>query len=107
MMTAPTVEMAKIKLLAGKSEAELVAASEQFQREFLNKQPGFLRRELLRLDEGNYLDLVHWRSAADANAVMEHIMTSPSCLAYFAVMDMDPDKPDEGVTHYTSLVTYG
>lgn len=106
-MTANTVEIAKINLAAGKSEAELVAASEQFQQEFLGKQPGFLRRELLRLDEGNYLDLVHWRSAADASAVMEHAMASPQCQAYFAVMTMDPDKPDEGVAHYTSLAVYG
>ncbi|AZO27681.1 MULTISPECIES: antibiotic biosynthesis monooxygenase [Mesorhizobium] len=106
-MTAITVEMAKINLAVGKSEAELVAASERFQREFLGRQPGFLRRELLRLYEGNYLDLVHWRSAADARAVMEHAMESPQCQAYFAVMAMDADKPDEGVAHYTSLAVYG
>lgn len=107
MMTAITVEMAKINLAVGKSEAELVAASEQFQREFLSRQPGFLRRELLRLDEGNYLDLIHWRSAADASAVMEYAMESPQCQAYFAVMAMDTDKPDEGVARYTSLAVYG
>jgi hypothetical protein len=106
-MTEMTVEMAKIKLRAGNSEADLIAASDRFQRDFLDAQPGFLRRELLRLDEGNYLDLIHWRNAADASAVMEHIADSPSCEMYFAVMDMNPDNPEEGVTHYASLATYG
>src|SRR5882672_25390 len=53
------------------SEADLLVASERFQRDFLDKRPGFIRRELLRLDDRNYLDLVHWRNAADATSVLQ------------------------------------
>lgn len=106
-MTHPIVETARITLAPGKSEADLVAASHAFQSAFLDRQPGFLRRELLRLDGRTYLDLVHWESRAAADAMMQAAMTSEACAAYFAVMDMGSGDPTAGVAHYASLVTYG
>jgi hypothetical protein len=104
-MTVVTLEVAKIRLRADASEADLLVASERFQRDFLDKQPGFIRRELLRLDDRNYLDLVHWRNAADATSVLQRTGDSPSARAYFSLMETDPGKP--AITHYASLVTYG
>ena len=106
MMAQRVVEMAKIRLREDRSEADLMSASETFQRDFLRNQPGFLRRELLRLDARNYLDLVHWQSSEHAAAIMEHASGSPACQAFFAVMEMDSTDPAEGVTHYESLATY-
>ncbi len=102
-----TVEMAKIKLAPGRTEADLIAASDHFQKRFLATQPGFIRRELMRDGAGGYLDVIHWRSAADAQAIMEKAMTSEDCRAYFAVMDMDAADPESGVRHLTSLASYG
>ena len=104
-MTVVTLEVAKIRLRADASEADLLGASERFQRDFLDKQPGFIRRELLRLDDRNYLDLVHWRNAADATSVLQHTADSPSAQAYFSLMETDPGKP--ALTHYASMATYG
>jgi hypothetical protein len=104
-MTVVTLEVAKIRLRAHASEADLLGASERFQHDFLDKQPGFIRRELLRLDDGNYLDLVHWRNAADAASVLQRTADSPSARAYFSLMETDPGKP--AITHYASLATYG
>lgn len=101
------VEMARIRLREGVSEAELVAASDRFQKAFLDSQPGFLRRELLRLDEREFLDLVHWRDRDAADAVMERAMNFDHCRAYFALMDMDKAEVGGGVRHYASLATYG
>ena len=106
-MQNPVVETARIRLREGVSEAELIAASNRFQAAFLDSQPGFLRRELLRLDGRDYLDLVHWRDRAAADAVMERAMSSTDCHAYFAVMDLGTGDPAEGVRHYASLATYG
>lgn len=100
------IELAAIRLAPGRTEEELVAASDRFQEQFLALQPGFLRRELARLDEHRFLDLVHWRSMADAEAVGGKIAGSSACQAYFAVMAFDPANPMEGVSHYQSLALY-
>jgi hypothetical protein len=105
-MTKPTVEIANITLAAGKTEADLIAASDRFQKDFLAGQPGFLRRELVRLDDTHFADIVHWRSLEEAHAVGERIASSGACQLYFAVMAFDPEKPMDGVTHYASLATY-
>lgn len=105
-MTHPIVETAKIRLRSGVTEQQLLAASQTFQAEFLDLQPGFLKRELLRLDAENYLDLVHWRSAEDAQAIMERVPSSPACATYFSVMEMGNGDLTEGVAHYTSLASY-
>jgi heme-degrading monooxygenase HmoA len=106
-MTRPIVETARITLASGKTEADLVAASDTFQSAFLDRQPGFLRRELLKLDDREFLDLVHWQDQAAADAMMTEAMTSEACAAYFAVMDMSAEDPAAGVAHYRSLATYG
>jgi hypothetical protein len=105
-VTHPIVETAKIRLRSGVSEQQLLAASRRFQAEFLDQQPGFMKRELLRLDAGNYLDLVHWRSAEEAQAIMAHVPNSAACASYFSVMEMGNGDLTEGVAHYTSLAVY-
>ena len=106
-MSGSIIEWAPIRLAEGKTEADLLAASAKFQKEFLDSQPGFLRRELLRLAEGRYADIVHWRTMADAEAIMAKAPSSPACLAYFATMELNPDNIAEGVEHYHSLAVYG
>lgn len=105
-MTTTTIEMARITLGTGKTEADLVAASNAFQRGFLADQPGFIRRELVKTEGGGYADLVTWRSMADAQAIMAKVSSSAACLAYFAVMDMSGDMT-AGVAHYEVLASYG
>ena len=100
------VEMAQIKLAAGKSEQDLLNASNTFQRDFLAAQTGFLRRELVKAPDGNYLDIVHWRSEADAQAIMAKIEDSPACALYFSVMDMGDGDGSSGVEHFASLARY-
>lgn len=104
-MSNQTVELARIKLAPGRTEAELIAASNQFQR-FLAVQPGFISRHLIRDAAGAYADLVHWSSRDAAEAVGEKIMSSADCQAYFAVMDFDPANLMDGVSHYDILASY-
>ncbi len=100
------IEWAPIKLAAGESEQELLSASETFQRDFLSVQPGFLKRELARKSERDYVDIVHWRSEADAQAIMDKVQSSPACAIYFSVMDMGDGEGTSGVDHFTSLAVY-
>lgn len=98
------VEWAPIKLADGKTEQDLLAASDAFQREFLADQDGFLRRELIRKSDREYVDIVHWRSEADVKAIMAKVENSPACAAYFSVMDMSEGA--SSVDHYASLAVY-
>ncbi len=100
------VELATINLADGKTEADLIEASNTFQTEFLDHQPGFMRRELVRNSKGEYIDIVHWRSQKDVDAVMAIIESSPAVQAYFSVMKFDPENPNDGVEHSSSIAVY-
>ena len=100
------VETAAFRVRDEVTEERLVEASAEFQRQFLDRQPGFIRRELLKLSDRDYVDLVHWRSGADAAAVLERATASAACQRYFSVMDPDFADVGAGVTHYTSLAVY-
>lgn len=103
----PIVEIARITLAPGRTEADLVAASNAFQSSFLHGQPGFLRRDLVRGEGGEFYDIVLWQSEAEAAAVMQRAMSSEACLAYFSVMDMTNADASTGVRHLPVLARYG
>ena len=101
------VEWAPFRLAAGVTDAELVDASEALQREFLERQPGFVRRELLRSADGAWADLVYWRDAASADAVVHAIGESAACRAYFRLMQgADAADPGAGVLHLRRVRSY-
>jgi hypothetical protein len=87
--TAIVVEWAPFRLAAGATEAALLAASEDLQVGFLAKQPGFLRRDLLRDADDGWADLVVWADAASATAAIERADKSPVCFAYFQLMQSE------------------
>jgi hypothetical protein len=59
----------------------------------------------VRRAEREYVDIVHWRSAADAQAIMSRL-DSPACQAFFAVMDMSGPDAAACVDHFSSLAVY-
>jgi hypothetical protein len=81
------VEWAPFRLAAGADAAALLEASDAIQRDFLRRQPGFVRRELLRDEAGRWVDLVVWTDHASAMAAMNAAAASPACLAYFHLME--------------------
>jgi hypothetical protein len=105
-MTKPVTILAPIKLATGKTEADLLAASEKFQTEFVNKEPGVLRRELVRKPDGEYLDIIQFRSAGDVGDIMEKEQKSEVCHAFFAVMDMSDMDMEAEMDVYETLATY-
>jgi len=105
-MTKTVTVLAPIKLAAGKTEADLLAASDRFQQEFAGAQPGLIRRELVRTGDGEYLDIVQFRSVEDAKAIIEKEGESAACHAFFSVMQIDEADAGGGVDFYPSLATY-
>jgi hypothetical protein len=105
--TGPVVEWAPFRLLAGVSEQELLAASETLQRDFVARQRGFIRRELLRGADGAWVDLVHWEDQAAALAVFTAAMESPVCARYFKLMvTSEAADPAANVLHLHRVREY-
>jgi hypothetical protein len=103
---SPVTVLAPIKLAEGKTEADLLAASQIFQRNFVATEPGVLRRELVRKPDGTYLDIVQFRSQEDYEDVVKKEMASPICALFFSIMDLSEGDPDAEVDVNISLETY-
>jgi hypothetical protein len=101
-----TLEYAQFTLKPGVSDDQLQAAAEALNDAFLKQQPGYLRRELVKLEGRSYADLIWWRSHDEASAAMEKAMKSPACATYFGIMDLNPVSPDESVKHYAVVARY-
>jgi hypothetical protein len=101
------LEYAQFALKPGVSDDQLQAAAEALNEGFLKQQPGYLRRELVKLEGRSYADLIWWRSHDEASAAMERAMKSPACATYFGIMEFNADNPDEGVKHYALVARYG
>ena len=100
-----TIEWAPFRVRAGVTDAELRAAAAAIQDEFLARQPGFLRRELLAGDDGGYVDVLWWQDRRSAQAAMEQVAGSAACSRYFALMDGDA-QAGAGVQHLAQLASY-
>ena len=101
------IEWAPFRLRDGVTEHELLEASETLQREFLAHQCGFVRRELLRGADGQWVDLIHWETEAAADAVLTAAGQSTICQQYFKLMVMPGGAdPAAGVLHLTRVRAY-
>ena len=110
-MIGQAIEWAPFKLREDVPEVTLIEASLRMQVEFLNQQPGFQRRELLKLAPGNFVDLVWWETRAAAEAMMRIAGEHQVCVDYFGLMQFDAPPPgagagEGGVTHLIQLATY-
>lgn len=106
-MTDPIVEFAKIQLAPGCTEADLLAASETFQTDFLNGQEGFLRRDMVRKADGIYLDVILWQSRAHADAAFERAQNSDAAGNYFQQMQFDPEDTDAKPEYFPLVASSG
>lgn len=105
-MSEQVLEYAPFKLKPGVDEAALLQSSQALQDEFLAKQPGFVRRELVKNGERDYVDLVWWTSMKAAMTAMEVVAKSTVCAKYFSLMGADHNSPGDGVKHYRLVHTY-
>lgn len=106
-MTNIVVEWAPFRLAPGVDEATLRAASEALQRGFLAKQPGFLRRDLLKGRDGQWVDLVFWASQEAADQAVTSAAESAACYRYFQLMaGAEHADPGADVLHFVRIETY-
>lgn len=81
------VEVAQFRTLSNTDDADLVMAARSMTERFLSHQPGFLRRELLKSDDGSWEDLRFWQSRAHAESALSASMQSPEALSFFRLIE--------------------
>ena len=89
-MTEPRcIEWVEFRLKPGVTETQFLEASKALRTGFLDRQPGFKHRTLIRVDsKGRYADLVHWSNAKAADAAMAASNSFPACVAYFEMLEV-------------------
>ena len=105
-MSDQVLELATINLAPGSTEQDLLTASDAFQAGFLDGQPGFIRRDMVRKNVGTYLDIILWQSRSHADAVFESAQKSEIVGQYFAHMTFDPENMETGVEHCALLRSF-
>jgi hypothetical protein len=73
----------------------------------LVKQKGYVKRELLKGKNGEWVDLVYWASEEDAQHAVQNSAASPVCGEYFSLMLFEnPVTTGETVFHYKQMAQW-
>jgi len=81
------VEIAQFKLAAGVSEKDFLREAEAVQKNFLEKQSGYIDRELLKDKDGGWTDILHWNSMEEAQKAAEVMMSDPGAQGFMQKID--------------------
>lgn len=101
------IVLAQMRLKDGVTEEALLEASQTFQADFVSKQPGIVKRLLLRGTDGRYADLVFFANKEAADRVMEAEACSPHFARLLAIMEPpDENLPDMGVLSFEQLIAH-
>ena len=83
------LELVVFTLRACASREELLGTVDAVSS-WIAEQPGFISRSLVEDREGErWIDVVWWRSMAEAQAAAERAVSSESCAPMFGLIDMD------------------
>jgi hypothetical protein len=98
------VEWAPFIKASGVTDIQLIKAADQVNHEFLAKQPGFIKRELIKKSDTEYADIIHWESKKEAVEAGNKVMNCVECNQYFTLMDMESSaSAGSGFSHYEVL----
>ena len=85
-MTEPCLEMVRFKLGA-QADADAFRAAAPIVTDWASRQPGFQHRTLVEETDGHWLDLVWWRSEAEAHAASDKIMNELGQTPFMRMID--------------------
>lgn len=81
------VEIAQFKLAVGVSDEDFLHEAEIVQKNFLEKQSGYINRELLKDKDGQWVDILHWNSMEEAQKAAEVMMSDPATQGFMQKID--------------------
>ena len=100
-----TIEWAPFEVAGHVSDEQLEKAAADLEVNFLQKQDGYLRRELLKGEGKQWVDLVYWSSPQAAARAAEDANTSEAFLEYFSLM-VGLEDAEDGIAHYRQVRTW-
>jgi hypothetical protein len=83
---AETVEVVVFSVKNGVSDATVLESAEGM-LDTMKKWDGFISRELIKVGEGKWIDVVHWTDLESAEAAQHKAMESNSCLLFFSLLE--------------------
>ncbi len=98
------VEWAPFIKVNGISDEKLIKAADLVNSNFLVKQEGFISRELVKKNNIEYADIIHWKTKSNAISASEKVNACIPCGEYFSLMDMENgSKAGAGFSHYSII----
>lgn len=95
------VEWAPFIKASGVSDQELIKAADLVNKDFLINQKGFIKRELVKKNDSEYADIIHWQTKDNAITAGNAVSNCAQCGEYFKLMDMEASsKAGAGFSHY-------
>lgn len=86
---SPVIEVVTLKLKSGVTAAQFKSVDREIAAKYISVRSGFLSRESAPGSDNTWLAIIHWRSAADADASMKSFSAAPP--AEFLSM-IEPDS---------------
>ncbi len=83
-----SVEVSQFRLVPGSDEEAFLAAAGQTQSGFLGKQAGYLGRDLLRAEDGSWMDIVRFEDDEAARAAFRGFAAHPDVKAFESMLDV-------------------
>ena len=80
------IEMVTFTLLDNASDEQFIQANHHLNR-WVQRQPGFQNRTLVKQDNGTWLDMVQWQTQAQAGAAAEKFMEDMAQSECMAMID--------------------
>lgn len=81
------IEIVTFKLKSGVTPDEFALVDKAAEREHVAKQPGFIARESAHGADSEWLVIVHWRSAKDADASMASFEKAPAAAKFMSKIE--------------------
>jgi hypothetical protein len=86
-VASDVVEVVTLKLKPGVNYADFAPIDKAVETQHVSKQPGFIARESAAGENGEWLVIIHWRSAKDADASMASFASAPAAQDFMAKID--------------------
>jgi hypothetical protein len=81
------IEVVTFKLKAGVTPAGFAPIDKAIELEHVARQPGFVSRESAYGNDGEWLVIVHWQSAKEADASMASFEKAPAAARFMSNID--------------------
>ena len=88
MKETGVVEVVLVRAKPGVTDEQILEAADGLQRE-VEHFPGYIGRQVLKSEDGQWLDIVDWVSLDDALRAAEAIMQRPIAQTYLSLVETE------------------